>query len=142
MASIKSYFSKIFAAYIANKIQGWSKRPINTQDRVFKSLIKSARKTQFGKDHNFSQIQDHKSFVENVPIRDYEALKPYVEKVISGEPDILWKGKPLYFAKTSGTTSGAKYIPITAESIKAQVEASRNAMLMYIHETGKAAFLD
>jgi hypothetical protein len=142
MASIKSYFSKIFAAYIANKIQGWSKNPIKTQDRVFKALIKTARNTQFGKDHNFSQIQDHKDFIKCVPVRDYEALKPYVEKVVRGEQDILWKGKPLYFAKTSGTTSGAKYIPITAVSIKAQVEASRNAMLMYIHETGKAAFLD
>ena len=107
MASIKSYFSKIFAAYIANKIQGWSKNPIKTQDRVFKELIKSARKTQFGKDHNFTQIQDHKDFIKRVPVRNYEALKPYVEKVVRGEQDILWKGKPLYFAKTSGTTSGA-----------------------------------
>ena len=142
MASIKSYLSKLFAAHIARKIKGWSSRPINTQNRVFKALIKSASNTQFGKDHNFSQIQNHKTFVQNVPVRDYEALKPYVEKAVSGESDVLWEGNPLYFAKTSGTTSGAKHIPITAVSIKAQVEASRNAMLMYIHETGKAGFLD
>ena len=142
MAFIKSYLAKIFAAHIARKIKGWSGHPIDTQNRVFKALIKSASNTQFGKDHNFSQIIDYETFVQNVPVRDYEALKPYVEKVVRGDSDVLWEGKPLYFAKTSGTTSGAKYIPITPVSIKAQVEASRNAMLMYIHETGKAEFLN
>jgi hypothetical protein len=142
MASIKAYLSKLFAAHIARKIKGWSDHPIDTQNRVLKDLIKSAINTQFGKDHNFSLIKDYKAFVQNVPVRDYEALKPYVEKAVRGESDVLWEGKPRYFAKTSGTTSGAKHIPITAASIKAQVEASRNAMLMYIHETGKAGFLD
>ena len=142
MASIKAYLSKLFAAHIARKIKGWSDHPIDTQNRVFKDLIKSAINTQFGKDHNFSLIKDYRAFVQNVPVRDYEALKPYVEKAVRGESDVLWEGKPRYFAKTSGTTSGAKHIPITAASIKAQVEASRNAMLMYIHETGKAGFLD
>ena len=141
MASIKAYLSKLFAAHIARKIKGWSDHPIDTQNRVFKDLIKSAINTQFGKDHNFSLIKDYKAFVQNVPVRDYEALKPYVEKAVRGESDVLWEGKPRYFAKTSGTTSGAKHIPITAASINAQVEASRNAMLMYIHETGKAGFL-
>ncbi len=141
MASIKAYLSKLFAAHIARKIKGWSDHPIDTQNRVFKDLIKSAINTQFGKDHNFSLIKDYRAFVQNVPVRDYEALKPYVEKAVRGESDVLWEGKPRYFAKTSGTTSGAKHIPITAASIKAQVEASRNAMLMYIHETGKAGFL-
>ena len=140
MASIKSYLSKLFAAHIARKIKGWSSRPIDTQNRVFKALIKSASNTQFGKDHNFSQIQDYKTFVQNVPVRDYEALKPYVEKAVSGESNVLWEGKPLYFAKTSGTTSGAKHIPITAVSIKAQVEASRNAMLMIFMRPEKQGF--
>ena len=142
MVSIKPYLSKLFAAHISRKIKVWASNPIATQDRVFKSLIKSAINTQFGKDHNFSQIKDHQAFVQNVPIRDYEALRPYIEKALSGESEILWEGKPSYFAKTSGTTSGAKYIPITAASIKAQVEASRNALLIYIHETGKAEFLN
>ncbi len=141
MASIKAYLSKLFAAHIARKIKRWSDHPIDTQNRVFKDLIKSAINTQFGKDHNFSLIKDYRAFVQNVPVRDYEALKPYVEKAVRGESDVLWEGKPRYFAKTSGTTSGAKHIPITAASINAQVEASRNAMLMYIHETGKAGFL-
>ena len=142
MPSLKSYFAKLFAAKIARKINAWAQNPLQTQERVFKTLIKSASQTAFGKDHAFSQIKTHDDFVSRVPVRDYEALKPYVERVVNGESDILWSGKPLYFAKTSGTTSGAKYIPITDVSIKAQVEASRNAVLMYIHETGKSDFVD
>ncbi|MEC8830189.1 MAG: GH3 auxin-responsive promoter family protein [Bacteroidota bacterium] len=142
MPSLKSYFAKLFAAKINRKINAWAQNPLQTQERVFKTLIKSASQTAFGKDHTFSQIKTHDDFVSRVPIRDYEALRPYIERVINGESDILWTGKPLYFAKTSGTTSGAKYIPITHVSIKAQVEASRNAVLMYIHETGKSDFVD
>ena len=63
-------------------------------------------------------------------------MKSYVEKMVAGEEDILWKGKPLYFAKTSGTTSGAKYIPITKESMPSHIDAAKNAILLYIHETG------
>ena len=96
----------------------------------------------FGKDHDFISINSHHDFVKRVPVRDYEALKPYVEKVVAGQDNILWKGKPLYFAKTSGTTSGVKYIPITDVSIKAQVEASRNAILLYLNETGKTGFVN
>ena len=142
MTSIKSFFAKIFAAHVAKKINTWASKPIETQDKVFKSLIASAKHTTFGKDHHFSSIENYKDFVKKVPVRDYENLKSYVNQVIDGKSDILWPGTPLYFAKTSGTTSGAKYIPITAPSIKAQVEASRNAILMYINETGNSGFVD
>ncbi len=142
MISIKSFFAKIFAAHVTKKINTWASKPIETQDKVFKSLIESAKHTTFGKDHNFSSINNHEDFVKKVPVRDYENLKSYVNQVVEGKPDILWPGTPLYFAKTSGTTSGAKYIPITAPSIKAQVEASRNAILMYINETGNSDFVD
>jgi hypothetical protein len=81
-------------------------------------------------------------FAKHVPIRDYEGLKPYVDKVVKGESNVLWKGKPLYFAKTSGTTSGAKYIPLTKESMPYHIEAARNAILHYIYETGNADFVD
>ncbi|HBY68424.1 MAG TPA: hypothetical protein DEG69_12110, partial [Flavobacteriaceae bacterium] len=94
------------------------------------------------KDHDFRNIKSHSHFAEKVPIRDYENLKPYVDRVVSGEENILWPGKPLYFAKTSGTTSGAKYIPITKESMPHHVEAARNAILCYINETGNADFVD
>ena len=140
--SLKSFSAKIFAAYIARKTKKWVENPIDAQHRVFKELIGKAANTKFGKAHGFHRISSHGDFVREVPIRDYEALKPYVEEVVAGKPDILWPGKPEYFAKTSGTTSGAKYIPITASSIKNQVNASRNAILNYIHETGRADFVD
>jgi len=140
--SIKSFAAKIFAKQIKKKVDAWSSNPIKTQQQVFKNLITKGFETQFGKDHNFRSIRSHEDFVKQVPVRDYEALKPYVERVVEGEKDILWPGKPLYFAKTSGTTSGVKYIPITALSIKAQVEASRNAILLYINETGNSDFVN
>ena len=142
MASLKSILAIPFAKYIEFKIGKWAKKPIETQQRVFTELIKNALGTEFGKDHDFKKIHSHSDFADKVPIRDYEELKPYVEKVVAGKEDILWKGKPIYFAKTSGTTSGAKYIPITKESMPTHVEAARNAILMYIAETGKSDFVD
>ncbi|MGB3149428.1 MAG: GH3 auxin-responsive promoter family protein [Maribacter sp.] len=140
--SIKAFAAKIFAKLIATRTSKWVSRPIETQQRVFEKLISSARATKFGRDHEFRNIKSFEDFAKKVPIRDYEELKPYVNEVIDGIEDILWPGKPIYFAKTSGTTSGAKYIPITEESIKYQVEASRNAILNYIHETGKTRFVN
>ncbi|MRX69731.1 GH3 auxin-responsive promoter [Flavobacterium resistens] len=140
--SIKSIAAKIFARKIYNQTQAWSNKPVATQLEVFKTLIQNAKETEFGKDHDFGNIKTIEDFQKNVPIRDYEDLKVYIEKVKIGDADILWKGKPIYFAKTSGTTSGAKYIPLTKESMPYHVEAARNAILHYIHETGNANFVD
>ena len=140
--SIKSIAAKLFAQYIHKKTQAWARNPVATQQAVFEQLIEEAKVTQFGKDHHFEQIKTFEDFTNQVPIRDYEDLKPYVEKVVQGEENVLWKGKPLYFAKTSGTTSGAKYIPLTRESMPYHIEAARNAILSYIHETGKADFVN
>jgi hypothetical protein len=142
MRSIKSLLAIPFAKLVRTSVLKWANNPIETQDKVFHKLIEDAAQTQFGIDHRFSEIKTYSDFRKRVPIRDYEALKPYVERVVSGEEDILWKGKPIYFAKTSGTTSGAKYIPITKESMPTHVEAARNAILMYIAETGNSAFVD
>lgn len=142
MPSLKALLAKPFANYIAWKINKWALNPIKTQEKVFCDLIKNAKNTQFGRDHNFETIKTHKDFVEKVPVRDYEELKTYVEKVVKGKENILWPGKPIYFAKTSGTTSGAKYIPITKDSMPSHIEAARDAILMYIHETGNTEFVD
>ena len=142
MLSLKSALAKPFAKRIYKKIQKWANNPVETQEKVFQELISEATSTEFGIDHDFVSVNNHHDFVKRVPIRDYEALKPYVEKVVAGDENILWKGKPIYFAKTSGTTSGSKYIPITKESMPSHVEAARNAILMYIHETGNAKFVD
>lgn len=140
--SIKSFAAKLFAKKIYKETQLWSNNPIATQRKVLLQLIQDAKHTQFGIDHHFDQIKNKKDFAKQVPVRDYEELKPYVDKVVKGEKNILWKGKPLYFAKTSGTTSGAKYIPLTKESMPYHIEAARNAILHYIHETGNADFVD
>jgi hypothetical protein len=139
---IRSVLAKPFAAYIASQTRKWSLNPAVYQQKTFDYLIDQGRQTVFGRDHNFDSIRNYDAFKKNVPIRDYEALKPYVEQVVSGKADILWKGKPEYFAKTSGTTSGTKYIPISKESIPNHINGARNALLSYVHETGNASFLD
>ncbi len=140
--SLKSIAAQLFSKVIHHKTQKWVTNPVVAQQKVFENLIRQAEKTQFGKDHHFSQIKNHEDFAKQVPIRDYEELKPYVDRVVQGEENVLWKGKPIYFAKTSGTTSGAKYIPLTKESMPFHIEAARNAILNYIHETGKADFVN
>ncbi|WP_291275189.1 GH3 auxin-responsive promoter family protein [Flavobacterium sp.] len=140
--SIKGLAAKIFARYIHQKNQKWIQNPVAAQDQVFKELIQKASTTQFGIDHKFNTVLTHEDFVNQVPVRDYEGLKNYVDQVVKGEENILWPGKPLYFAKTSGTTSGAKYIPLTKESMPFHIQAARNAILNYIHETGKTDFVD
>lgn len=139
--SVKAFAAKLFAKRIHAKTQKWANNPVETQQKVFEELIREATQTQFGKDHDFGLIKSHSDFVQKVPVRDYEGLKHYVDKVVKGEENVLWKGKPLYFAKTSGTTSGAKYIPLTKESMPFHIQAARNAILSYIHETGKAEFV-
>ena len=139
---IRSFLAKPFASYIASETKAWSTNPIRYQDRIMKSLIESAKGTLFGRDHNFDSINTYDDFKENVPVRDYEDLKPYISRVLDGDSNVLWKGKPEYLAKTSGTTSGTKYIPITKESIPNHINSARNALLAYVHETGNGTFLD
>ncbi len=140
--SVKSIAAKLFAKKIHKKVQAWASKPVETQQKVLNDLIGQAKFTRFGNDHDFINIKTFEDFAKRVPIRDYEELRPYVDRVVKGEENILWKGKPIYFAKTSGTTSGAKYIPLTKESMPFHIEAARNAILSYIHETGKADFVD
>lgn len=140
--SLKSISAKLFAKIVNAQIQKWAKNPVETQQKVLKNLIETAKNTQFGKDHNFQHIKNAQDFSKNIPVRDYEDLKPYIDRVVEGKENILWPGKPLYFAKTSGTTSGAKYIPLTKESMPSHINGARNAILSYIAETGKADFVD
>ncbi|MEQ8715145.1 MAG: GH3 auxin-responsive promoter family protein [Cyclobacteriaceae bacterium] len=139
---IKSILSRPLAAVVANQQKRWSSHPGDSQSRVFKNIIKKATPTQFGKDHRFNEITNHDDFKSAVPIRDYEELSPYVNKILDGQSDVLWPGKPAYFAKTSGTTSGTKYIPITKDSIPNHINSARDALLSYVHETGNSRFLD
>lgn len=140
--ALKSALAKPLAAWISSQIRGHANRAVSEQAALLRQLLARAAKTQFGADHRFASFQGHADFAQAVPLRDYEALKPYIDRVKAGEADILWPGHPQYFAKTSGTTSGAKYIPITRESMPDHIAAARNALLCYIAETGNSRFVD
>ncbi|WP_109832702.1 GH3 auxin-responsive promoter family protein [Reichenbachiella versicolor] len=139
---IRSILSKPFANYISKEQQKWSMNAVQVQDDIMKKIVKRAANTRFGKDHKFSQINNYQDFKQAVPIGDYEVIKPYVEKIKLGEKDVLWPGQPAYFAKTSGTTSGTKYIPITKDSIPNHINSARNALLTYVNNSGNSQFLD
>jgi len=139
---IKSFLAKPFANYIHKQIKKGMETAVNDQLDIFNQLIRAAAKTEFGKEHGFEDIKSHADFVKQVPIRDYEEFKPYIEKIKQGKHNILWKGQPIYFAKTSGTTSGVKYIPISKDSIPNHINSARNALLCYMAETGNTQFAD
>ena len=142
MPSIKAIAAVPFSKIVKRSIEKWASRPITTQEKVFKTLISKAAQTNFGKAHGFDKIVSYEDFASKVPVRDYEGLKPYIDKMVEGQSNVLWPGRPLYYAKTSGTTSGAKYIPITKESMPTHIRAARNALLLYIAETGNTSFVD
>ena len=128
---MKTQIAILFAHYIRKKNQNWIKNPIQQQNKTFNKLISKAKNTEFARHHDFNQIKSYNDFKKNVPVRDYEGLKDYIDKVVNGQKNILWPGKPLYFAKTSGTTSGTKFIPITRSSIKTHIRSARDALLNY-----------
>jgi hypothetical protein len=138
--NLKSLLAKPFAHYIANKVKREAKQALGDQASIFKTLLKVVKNTQFGKVHGLNEVEDYEGFKKAVPIRDYEQFVPYINMVKEGKHNILWKGLPIYFAKTSGTTSGVKYIPITKDSIDNHINTARNALLCYMAETGNTGF--
>jgi len=139
---LKALLSKPYASYLVKKMRRGHAKPTAAQLETFHYLVQTATNSAFGKDHNFQSIQSYDDWKASVPIRDYEGLKPYVERIIHGENNVLWPGKPAYFCKTSGTTSGAKYIPLTKDAVPLHVHAAKMALLCYVNETGNASFLD
>jgi hypothetical protein len=138
--NLKSLLARPFANYIYNKTKKGMLTAVEDQDAILKSLLKTGKNTDFGRDHQLSAVSNHQEFVQAVPLRDYEQFKPYIASIKEGKQNVLWKGKPIYLAKTSGTTSGVKYIPITKESIPNHINTARNALLCYMAETGNSAF--
>jgi hypothetical protein len=140
--SLKSFLAKPFARWNVARNKKYIDQPVASQEAVFQQIVSKARDTAFGIDHDFKSIRTYSDFKTRVPVRDYEELRPYVERIVKGEKNVLWPGLPAYLAKTSGTTSGAKYIPITAESMKEQVTSSKLALLQYIVNKGSADYVN
>ena len=138
---LKLWLANVFASWVTKKVTNDADKAIYWQTYWRQKLLKSASNTSFGRDHGFNSIQNYAQFKSAVPIRDYEALRVYMDRMVAGERNVTWPGKPIYFAKTSGTTSGVKYIPISKESISYHINSARNALLAYIHETGNAKFV-
>ena len=136
----KSFLAKPFASYTYAKIRKGMATALSDQDAILKELLKVGKTTEFGKEHGLDKVTSYEEFKKAVPVRDYESVKPYIEKIKEGKHNILWRGKPIYLAKTSGTTSGVKYIPISKDSISNHLNTARNALLCYMAETGNSSF--
>lgn len=140
--SLKTFIVRKVAQVISKRIQKDSKKAVLLQEYWMKKLVKTAQNTSYGKDHNFDKINNYEDFKQHVPLADYEQLRPYIDQINQGKPDVLWTKRPKYYAKTSGTTSGAKYIPLTKESIPNHFGTARNAIFNYVATTNKGDFLD
>lgn len=139
---IKAILAKPFANYVHRQIRRGMMTAVTDQQHIFQHLVKTGIKTMFGQEHGFQEIKSHEDYVKRVPVRDYEEFRPYIDRIKEGKHNVLWKGIPIYFAKTSGTTSGVKYIPITKDSIPNHINTARNALLCYMAETGNTRFAD
>ena len=140
--SLKSIIARPYATWVTDKVMQRAREAGETQLSVLRRLVRSGSSTVFGRAHALREVEDHAGLVQAIPLRDYEGLRPYLDRVVAGEPDVLWPGRPLYLCKTSGTTSGAKYIPITRQSLPNHIGSARRALLSYIARTGRTDFIE
>lgn len=139
---LKRVLSKPYADALIGRLKRRYREPNDLQQRVLSELIRKGKRTAFGMDHGLDKVRSIKDFQKRVPVQGYEGLRRYIDRVVAGEKDVLWPGRPLYLSKTSGTTSGAKYIPLTRDSMPNHIGSTKRALLSYIHETRSSAFLD
>ena len=137
---IKSFLARPFASYIYKAIQKGMNSAVADQEAILKGLLQVGSKTEFGTEHKLGEVKSYTEFGQAVPVRDYEQFSPYIGRIKEGRHNVLWKGLPIYFAKTSGTTSGVKYIPISKDSISNHINTARNALLCYMAATGNTSF--
>lgn len=142
MSGWKSSLVKPIGWMIHRSVKDMARTALKDQDHLFYHLIREAKRTRFGQDHHFDQIKNPVDFKEFVPIRDYEGIKDYIQLIKQGQSDVLWPGQPLYFAKTSGTTSGIKYIPLTRDSMPFHFTCARNAVMNYASQINDFSYLD
>ncbi|MEI3788356.1 MULTISPECIES: GH3 auxin-responsive promoter family protein [unclassified Chryseobacterium] len=138
----KKNVALVWAKKHVQKTGEFKKNSVKNQEALLLALVKTAQKTLFGREHDFENIQSIKEFQDRVPVSDYEDLKPYIERVKKGQANILWMETPEYFAKTSGTTSGSKYIPISKEGMPFQIAGAQSALFHYIAQKNNADFVN
>ena len=106
---MKATLLKPYAYYVRRQVGKMAARAVSAQEDIMGDLVQTARDTAFGRDNDFAGIKTYDDFKARVPVGDYESFRPYADRIRAGERDVSWIGKPKYFAKTSGTTSGVKY---------------------------------
>lgn len=139
---IKSFLARPYASIVHSRIRKGMATAVTDQQSILQQLLKTGAGTVFGKDHQLKDVKTYEEYKAAVPIKDYEGIRPYIDQIKEGQQNVLWRGKPIYFAKTSGTTSGAKYIPISKDSISNHIDTARNALLCYMAESGNSSFAD
>jgi hypothetical protein len=115
------------------RVEAWMKNPMNAQREVLQDIVTSAQYTEFGRKYDFSSLYNIKSFKKAVPIHDYNDLKPYIQRIMDGEQNVLWNTPVNWFAKSSGTTSDkSKFIPITDECLEeCHFKAAKDVLSLY-----------
>ena len=121
--------SQIDKSYSPNGFS--NSKAIKIQYDILKNLLNKSKNTKFGIDHKFNKIDSYKKYKSNVPIRNYENFKIYINSIKKGKDNVTWPGRPLYLAKTSGTTSGTKLIPITKESLPNHINSAKHLLYNY-----------
>lgn len=126
------------------RIEEFMKNPVETQERIFHELIESAKYTEWGLTYNYSSITSIKDFQERVPISTYEELFPYIERVLKGEPNVLWHSEIKWFSKSSGTTNArSKFIPVSEESLEdCHYRGGKDMMTLYLNNRPEAMIYD
>jgi len=118
MAIVNSIFTWYMKKRV-HQIELFMKYPVDVQEEWFHNLIMSAENTEWGKKYDYRSIENSKQFKERVPLQNYDSLKPYIERMLQGEQNILWPSEIKWFAKSSGTTSDrSKFIPVSPEALE------------------------
>lgn len=138
----RSFIGMQLARMIEGRVRSMAAQAKQSQQQIFQELLSRGASTRFGRDHAFSKIKTYSDWKSAIPIRDYEGLRNYIDRVKEGGVDVLWPGRPAYFAKTSGTTSGIKYIPISKESLPNHFGTARNAMFNHAARSGRGGWMD
>ena len=139
---IKSTIISPIAKHISKKIEKDQRNAIAHQEKIRISNTKMASQTAFGKDYGLADIHTYDQYRNRIPVLHYEKIKGYMERVLLGEKNILWPGKPSYIVGTAGTTSGVKYIPLSKQSIPFHFGTARNATMSFAYRNNVLDLFD